>query len=74
MTHLQIELTAVGNELTALSESLDIAKALKKTVYLKLACGKLVSIKPTSDITDLGTVAQLENELYKMSKEKNKTV
>jgi len=69
MTHLKIELSVSGDEITAISQSLDIAKSFKKDLELKLRNGQYLTIRPESHIQDLIKIAALENHLME---EKNR--
>jgi len=67
--HITIEIKLKGDLISGISESLNIAKALKSHVFLTLWEGKTIRIGHESDVQDLITIAMLEKELNSKNKE-----
>lgn len=68
MEHLKIELTIVGDRITAISEAVFIAKATNKPLFLKIEGQKegttiSVRIDPESYVQDIVTICELQNRL-----------
>ena len=60
MAHLTITAECTGDAITAISHCVDIAKAYKDVIYLKFPEGFSISVRPTSDTSDLVKIYMLE--------------
>lgn len=65
MKHINITIEKTGDLISAISESLAIAKAVKEDLHLILWPGKHIRISHESYVQDLITIGMLETELKK---------
>lgn len=60
--HIKISVEAIGDPITAITETLFVAKAIKEDVNL-LVRGHNIKVRPTSDYMDLIEIYRLKGEI-----------
>ena len=76
MKHIKIDIQCVGDPMTALSTTKDIAKELGTNMYIKFLVMKevekdtyfTITVSPNSEVTDLFKIYLLEAEKRKSGK------